>query len=329
MVLDLANETRLLEFYVCTVIGSFGIVSNLFNIIVSSRSKIQEITTIGFFFVYLSCINIAFFVFAVFLFFFPQSIGKDELVTTSIYACLFIPYFTRVFAVISGWLNVFISYDRICIFKVNYDEHFLNNRKNLKIIGFVMFVVACVLCMPNLLFHLETQTQYDSSTNMTQITTICTASNSIQSLRDASAALIRIIIPNILQIVLNVILIMRLFQFRRNHDPTLKKEKRFAFTIVILNTIYLLGEIPYLICLALINIYGYNPSTYISTSSNESAISSFAFICCWALLLAVSFSLLPFVNYFTNKKYRKEVKKMLGLKVKEDFRRPPTAPKRH
>ena len=74
MVLDLTNETRSLELYMCTVIGTFGIVSNLLNIIVSSRSKIQEITTIGFFYVYLSCINIAFFVFAVFLLFFPQSL---------------------------------------------------------------------------------------------------------------------------------------------------------------------------------------------------------------------------------------------------------------
>ena len=126
---------------------------------------------------------------------------------------------------------------------------------------------------------------------------------------------------------MNIILIIKLIQFRRNFDPTLKKEKRFAFTIVIFNIVYILGEIPYLICLALISIYGYNPTTYISTSSDEAAISSFAYLCSMAFALLVTTSLLPFVNFFTNKKYRKEVKKMLGLKVKEEIRRPPTTPK--
>ena len=153
MVIDLTNETHSLEFYMCTVIGSFGILSNILNLIVSSRSKIQEITTIGFFNVSLSCINIIALTFLSYLYFFSQSIGKPELMSTSIYACLLVPFFGRVFAATSSWLNILISYDRICIFNVNYSTHFINNRKHLRIILMAMFLVACVVSVFNLLFY--------------------------------------------------------------------------------------------------------------------------------------------------------------------------------
>ena len=311
MVLDLTNETHSLEFYMCIVIGNFGIVSNILNIIVSIRPKIQEIKTMGFFNVSLSCANILLIIFISYLLFFAQSIGKDELIRTSILACLIIPFLTRVFALMSAWLNILISYDRICAFKVDYENNFLNNRKHLRIMFVCLFFIACVLSAPNLFFHLEPQIQYDSNRNLTQTITICTSSNLIQLLRDASGSFIRVVLPILLQTTLNVILIIKLIQFRRNFDPSLKKEKRFAFTIIIFNIVYISGEIPYLICLTLINIYGYNPTTYISTSTDEAAISSFAYLCSLALLLLVITSLLPLMNFFTNKKYRKEVKNII------------------
>jgi len=63
----------------------------------------------------------------------------------------------------------------------------------------------------------------------------------------------------------------------------------------------------------LIKIYGYNPTTNKSASSNESAIVSFAYVCSVAFDLLLTLSLLPLVNIFTNKKYRKEVKTILGF----------------
>jgi hypothetical protein len=143
---------------------------------------------------------------------------------------------------------------------------------------------------------------------------VCTAPKIIQSLRDLLAALVRIILPIIFQTLFNCILIVKLFELKENRDLTQKKEKRLAFTIIIFNAIYILGELPLIVSSVLINIYGYN-QTYISTSSNESAIASFAYVCFIAFALLTSFSLLPVVNFCTNKKYRKETKKMLGRKV--------------
>jgi len=297
------------------LIANFGILTNVFNIIVSSRSKIQEIVVLGFYNICMSCLNILTLVVTSYLYLFSQSIGREELISTSIYACLAIPFFARVFSTMASWVNVLVSYDCICAFKVTYNRHFLHKRNNLIKILFLIFLISCFAQMFNLFFYLEIQTQYDSTKNVTQTITVCTAPKIIQSLRDVCAALARIILPIIFQTLFNGILIFKLFELRKHHYTTLKKEKRVAFTVIIFNIIYILGEVPLIVCTVFINIYGYN-QTYISTRSNESAIASFAYLCSIAFALLTSYSLIPFVNFFTNKKYRKETKKMLGLKVK-------------
>ncbi len=314
MSLNLTNETLSLEFYMCVIICNFGILTNVFNIIVSSRSKIQEIVVMGFYNIWMSCFNILTLVFFSYLYLFSQSIGRKDLISTSMYACLAIPFFARVFGTMASWLNVLVSYDCICAFKVTYNRHFLHKRNNLRKILFLIFSITCFAQMFNLFFYLEIQTQYDSTKNFTQTITVCTAPRIIQTLRDICAASARIILPMFFQTLLNCMLIFKLFELRKHHYTTLKKEKRVAFTVIIFNIIYILGEIPVVVSTIFINIYGYN-HTYISTSSNESAIASFAYVCSIAFVMFTSLSLLPFVNFFTNKKYRKETKKMLGLKV--------------
>jgi hypothetical protein len=311
MVFDLTDETYSLQFYMCVVIANFGILTNVLNIIVSSRENIQEIVVLGFYNICMSCLNILGLVFIGYLFSFSQSIGRVELISTSIYACLAIPFFARVISTMTSWLNVLVSYDRICAFKVDYSTHFLNNRKHLEIVLFLIFLISCFAQVFNLFFYLESQTQYDSARNVTQTITVCTAPKIIQSMRDIFSALARIILPIILQTIFNCILIVRLFKFRKNHDPALKKEKRLAFTVIIFNVIYILGEVPLMVTSVFINIYGYNQTNYISTSSDESAIASFAYVCSLAFVMFTPHSLLPFLNYLTNTKYRNETKKIL------------------
>jgi hypothetical protein len=321
MVFDLTDETHLLQFFMCIVIANFGILTNVFNIIVSSRSKIQEIVVLGFYNICMSCLNILALVFIGYLFLLSQSIGSVELISTSIYPCLFVPFFSRVFSTTTSWVNVLVSYDRICAFKVNYTTHFLSNRKHLKIMIFVIFLLSCLTQVFNLFFYLESQTQYDSARNVTQTITVCTAPKIIQSLRDIFAALARIILPIILQTIFNCVLIVRLFKFRKNYDPELVKEKRLAFTVITFNVIYILGEVPLIVSSVFINIYGYNQTSYISTSSKKSAIASFAYVCSIAFVMLTSHSLLPFLNYLTNIKYRNETKKILRQKIKVNIKR--------
>jgi hypothetical protein len=302
--LDLTRETHLLNFYMTVIVGNFGIVFNGVNIVVSLRKAIQKIKVMGHFNVCISCSNILLLTFITYLLLFPPSIGYPDLASSSIFGCMFLQYFLRVFATISNWLYVLLTYDRINLFSDNYENSFLNRKRNVRlVIGLVSFVIF-VLHGANLFFYPETR--IINSKNVT----ICSSSNTIMMIRDYMGLLIRIVLPLVLQTVFNVMLIKKLFKFRTHLHSSLKQEKRFAFTVVISNVVFFIGEIPFLVTTVLINMYGYN-QTYISTSSRESAISSFAYLCSNAFALFTSYSLLFFVNFLTNKKYKQEVRKLL------------------
>jgi hypothetical protein len=311
--LDLTQETYLLEFYMTVLIGNFGILFNGLNVLVSLRKAIQKIRAMCYFNVCISCSNILLLIFITYLLIFPQSIGNEDLTSSSIFGCMFIQYFVRVFATISNWLYVLLTYDRINLFSDNYENSFLNRKRNLKLVIGGVSLTIFVLHGGNLLFYPEIQ--IINSKNVT----VCSSSNTIMMIRDYIGLLIRIVLPLLFQTVFNVILIKKLFKFRIHLNSSLKQEKRFAFTVMISNVIFFIGEIPFLITTVLINMYGYN-QTYISTSSRESAIASFAYLTSIAFALVTSYSLLFFINFLTNKKYKQEVKKILSRMFKRRSR---------
>ena len=299
--IDLTEESLSLIFYTCVIIGNFGIVTNMLNIFVSMKSEIMKIKT-GFYFILISIFNILTIIFTLYLLLFPQSIGRPDLATTSFLACWLIPYLLRVVSQMVSWLNVVLTYDRMLCTTITYHIHFMYDNQKVKHLLLVMFVIICVLNLPNFFFHIEANT--------------CTPNwNFITVLRDSVSMLNRIIVPQTLQTVFNVILIVRLFKKREEIDRPLEKERRFAFTVVISNIVFIVGEMPFLIATVFINMYGYN-TTYITTTSIQAAVASFAFLCATAFLALVGYSSSLFVNIFTNKTYRNEVKKILGLNVR-------------
>ena len=321
-ILDLTQASLDLEFYACVVAANFGILSNILNIIVSMREKIQEIHLMGLYYTFMSIFNILSIVCTLYLSVFSQTIGNAPLYSTSIYACLFIPYFTRVFNAMTPWLNVIISYDRIQAFNINYRKAFLYKKRNVKLMILFFVVLACGVNAANLFFHLETQTQVNPITNQTTTVHFCVASNLVTLIRDVIPILTRIVLPLLTQTVLNIILIKKMINYRKNvnlglDDSRLRKERRFTFTVVVMNVVFVIGEIPFILGIILINIYGYNPTTFISTTSSQSAIASFAYNVGVLSMMFVSYSLTFFVNFFTNKKYRLEVKKLLTFNLKD------------
>ena len=321
-ILNLTSETLSLYFYSCVIMASFVFVTNFLNIIVSLRKSIQNMNSMGLLYTCMSIFNILALISMPYLYFFSQSIGKQDLATLSIYSCLLIPMASRVFSCMTPWLNVIISYDRIQAFNINYKQTFLYKKRNVKLMILVVFLVACMINFTNLLFHLEDQAHVDPVTNQTSFTTICTASTVLQTIRDFLGVFYRILLTLILEFIFNIILIVRLIKFSKNvseatrNSRDLEKAKRFALTVIIINIVFILGEIPVIACTVLLQIYGYNQS-YISTSSDQSAIASFLYLCSIFLSLWICYSSMPIVNLFTNKKYRKEVKKILGLRVKK------------
>ena len=96
---------------------------------------------------------------------------------------------------------------------------------------------------------------------------------------DSISSLFRVVLPIVIQTVISCILIYKLSVLKINVTTlSLKKEYRFTFTMVIINLLFIFSQLLLLIGLIFTNIYGYN-QTYISTTSNESAVSSFFQTC--------------------------------------------------
>ena len=91
---------------------------------------------------------------------------------------------------------------------------------------------------------------------------------------------------------------------------SLKRELRFAKTIIILNVIFIFSDMLALSIHVAINVYGYN-QTYISTTTtNQSAIISFVFVCAFQFVVFMVCDVTFVVNVLSNKKFRIECHKL-------------------
>ena len=123
-----------------------------------------------------------------------------------------------------------------------------------------LFGILLVINIPNLLltlsslslYLLSSLTLYDPKSNQTQVNVLCTATSSIIVLRNVAVIIFRIVLPLLLQMILSIRLIHKLFKTRKavalvNLNRNMKKEQRFARIIVWLNVCFIITETPLMI----------------------------------------------------------------------------------
>ena len=308
-VVDLTALTYSVEFYSILTIINVGLVANLVNILVCTRKELQK-NTMGFYNILMSIFNILTLVSVGYVNLFPQTIGKTPLVLHSTYSCMLILYFNRVFCDMATWIYVMVTLDRmLCVSSVSRFKYIIKDKRKLALVVLGLFLAIAVANAPNFLFSLATELKYDPHSNLTTTLTECKASTQVTLIRDSITSMLRVLLPLVLQLVFNSVLVYKLVKNRRisvSMSRLVNTEYRFAFTIIVLNVIVFASDLPLFVCFVLINVYGYN-QTYISRTSNESAWASFAFVCSLVLSSFVYVSLF-FVNYATNKIFRRESK---------------------
>ena len=299
-IFDFTYLTHSLEYYLCTVIGNIGIIANILNIIVCTRKRLQQ-NTMGFYNILMSSFNILTIIFFGYLTLFSQSIGQEQLLLKSDASCKLISFFNRVFAQMSSWLSVMVTLDRMLCIGYTKRFKFIENKRNLAFIVLGLFAILCFINIPNLFNQVKTQTGTMSKD--------CKSSRVISVLRDGITILSRFLLPITLQVIISGMLFK--VRNRAKVSRSLNKEYKFAFTIIILNLVLIITEFPLIVSLIFVNIYGYN-QTFISNTSIESAIASFAYICSYVFAAFIYVSLF-FVNFLTNKIYRRECLKTLHI----------------
>ena len=273
--LNSTDETRIFLYYTSLIIGLIGIVMNLFNICVSSRSAIQNNNNIGFYNILISLSNILCLTsFVVFYFIFTSETFN---MFTETYACKFMPVIGRLFGTISNWLNVMITLDRLfCVYpgenRLNKVNDFLKKKPNLCIVIVSQFLVSCALNVPNLFTHLKSRSELDLLKNQTITIVVCTTDPLIMFTRNLITLLTQLFFPLFLQVIMNVILIYRLFKSRRNvrfisMNPNYRKDRQLAFTIIMQNIVQLIVDLPFFIS----TLY-----KILSNNSKEATLASFS-----------------------------------------------------
>jgi hypothetical protein len=311
--IDLTNLTVSFQYYSTISVGSIGFMANLMNIHVCMSSEIQK-TSMGFSNICLSITQIFTIIIICFLNFYPQPFGVPNLLITSTLACKLIPFFSRIFPQVGAWINVFMSFDRLIVMHYeNMDAYkkrpnLIKTKMNLSFIFFMLTIIVSIINFPSLLYEVT-----GVGNNVTNVTVFMCAPPSVNIglLRDFIPLFVRIVIPSVLQIVMSVILVNKLLKLKINVNTlSLKREYKYTFTIIVLNIVYIFTDLMAIASLISINVYGYN-QTYISKTSNESAIASFIYIFVIIFVIFIICDLLFFVNLFTNKKFQREAKRLL------------------
>jgi hypothetical protein len=320
--INLASTTYYVQFYAYIFLGGFAVFSNILNIAVICRKKFR-LTNMCFYNVIMSTFNILIIISRFFAS--TPSFGLPDFLLVSRLTCVLIPYILRVLSQISVWIYVFISFDRTLLMSYKNMEAFKNRsphlREKKKLMLLIMGLIALVLIvnMPGLFYYIADQTSINPLANQTSVSVSCTAAPIVSLLRDLFTILSRFLLQLIFKSVLTFILVYKLFKLKINVTTlSLKREYVFTFTISILNLISILSDLFVLVSYLFINIYGYNQS-YISTTSNESAIASFVYVCSVAISVFLLCDLLFIINLITNREFRKEANKLLFSRLFKYF----------
>ena len=296
-------------FYSSVSLIPIGLIFNTISIMVFSREKFSK-TTNGFHNIILSIVNNLLLAF-VFVPYYTQSISKDILLTTN-FNCQFFSYIPRVFSQHSSWIYVVLVIERLfCVTHPNEYRIFKQKKKIIALVVCILFLLMCVLNIPNLLFRIENT--LTNSGNLTINVSICTSDGLIVRIRDMEVICFRLALPFGLTFVLNLVLIFKMKKFKKqmtSRDSFMVRECRFAVSIIALNVMFLVTLLPVISTIAYLNLVGYDKAS--SFYTRQVAIGNFIFYVAQSVS-SYNYSFTFFVNLKTNIMFRNELFKLLTV----------------
>ena len=280
----------------CIIIILLGITTNILNVLICSRKKIRK-ESLGFYSPLMSILNILSLIFGLFIVYPPLS----EVLLISTLTCVIFSYLSRITLHTNSWLYVLASLDRtLCIINP-LKFRFIKNKKNLSILVLALTVIICLLDSPNFFYSVKL-----NQVNASLVIKRCTAPSEIVLIRDLLAQLMRTIFPVVLEFILNSILIYKLIKSRRNANVqrSLHRDYKFAFTIVILNLMFLITHLPLLVVVVYLNVL--NNQNIILYNTNNLIVANFLLTITTLFASYMTLSVF-FVNLICNRFFKMEL----------------------
>jgi hypothetical protein len=228
-------------FYCTLFVVIPGIAMNFANTLVFSQKEFKK--SIRYLFTCLSIIDIFNLTVCVLLFF-PQTLDElNQLSIKSNLICKCTAIALRFFTQASSWLQVLISFDRVfsATYPIKYKSQF--GTKYVMIALPTLLTILLAASFSNLTFELnQRQTNFNNQTPLFS----CLPPRSVGLALNISGILIRALVPFSLMFTFNSLLIYIIFKKKVQHlnKTTNRKEYNLAFTIIGMNYLFLLLNMP-------------------------------------------------------------------------------------
>jgi hypothetical protein len=283
-------------FYGAFVILFPGLFLNVLNIIIFKRRAFSR--SVKFFYIWQSIIDI-FSIAHCLLILFPSSFNQD-LAIQSDFMCKYLNIALRYFANASHWYQGMITFDRFFFTLFNSKYKSLNRTKYLWSCVLFILILIFFTSMINLLMQ-QTQT-ITIVNNATVIQRQCQAPRSIGLFVNLSGLVMRAVIPLSFMLTFNLILIYKLMLHKSKLNSLKKKDIQFAFSIVILNFVFMLLNTPRTFS----QIYDYSPT--IVTDEDRALVRFLLRSGLYIMYIYPSYSFVLYVIF--NRIFRRQINKI-------------------
>jgi len=135
---------------------------------------------------------------------------------------------------------------------------FLKSKKRLSLAFTGLLVLFWFGNVPNLYFSLSTDS---NSSSFMALSINCSSTPLINQIRNLLIAILRILVPTIVQTIFSALLISKLYKWKRatplnRIDLIMEKEHRFLRVILWLNLMFIITELPFLITTLYFSVLG-------------------------------------------------------------------------
>ena len=306
---NLKNILNIVGFYYYAVFGSLGFVLNIVGIIGFSRKSFTDLSRNaicqqGFFNIVIAVVNnlcIA----LICLSSMPYFFGQNPFLWSPL-SCILLNYLEIVSRDMSSWLDLVLAADRmICI-------TFPTRFKCLKLKKVLLPIILTILLFimgvhfESALYTLASVEQ----TNTSVALLACVQNADVVILSNVVLILMRVAVPFIGTIGSNAVLIYNLKKVKDGRYK--KKEAQFAKSVIALNVLFLVSQLPYLILYIVKAVLSYGDG--LDVDSLLAARVNFAYVLS-QVITSYNYIFPTVVNFFFNKMFHEELLTLFGFQI--------------
>lgn len=308
--IDYAKSVQLgIYFYSSVLIVPLGVLFNSITFAIFSSRKFRK-TNYGFISSVLAIFDSLSLFWSYFIYKYLVLLNPDFFIRSSFF-CFSLQYFSRVIQMLPIYIQVFLTAFQYFEIKFTIKKYFKNKNYILAIL-LLLFASVFLLNIPNLFKY--TKHEYLNSTlNQTIEIRYCKHHWILSIVSDFETAFLRTLFPLIIFCILNFLIARALIKSKRKFTKKthkLKREYQYAFSLFLINFIFVIFNFPLTITYILVNVY----ENFLGLAKESILIRKMEFIHLTTNAIAFFYNTLSFfVNLIFNFAFRRELFLMLKL----------------